>query len=45
MTIIDAALSRSRTVIAVLCLLLVAGFSTYVNIPKEARQDVNITIM
>ncbi len=45
MTIIDAALSRSRTVISVLCLLLVVGFSTYVNIPKEARPDVNIPII
>jgi multidrug efflux pump len=45
MTIIDAALSRSRTVIAVLVLLLIAGFSSYVNIPKEARPDVNVPII
>ena len=45
MTIIDAALSRSRTVIALLTLLLIAGLSTYVNIPKEARPDVNIPII
>lgn len=45
MSIIDAALSRSRTVIAVLVLLLIAGFSSYVNIPKEARPDVNVPII
>ncbi|RZO35261.1 MAG: efflux RND transporter permease subunit [Rhodospirillaceae bacterium] len=45
MTIIDAALSRSRTVIALLTLILIAGFSAYVNIPKEARPDVNIPII
>ncbi len=45
MSIIDAALSRSRTVIAVLVLLLVAGFSSYMSIPKEARPDVNVPII
>ena len=45
MSIIDAALSRSRTVISVLVLLLVAGFYSYVNIPKEARPDVNVPII
>jgi len=45
MSIIDASLSRSRTVIAVLALLLIAGFSSYVNIPKEARPDVNVPII
>lgn len=45
MSIIDAALSRSRTVISVLVLLLVAGFISYVNIPKEARPDVNVPII
>jgi len=45
MSIIDAALSRSRTVVAVLVLLLIAGFSSYVNIPKEARPDINIPII
>ena len=42
MSIIDASLSRSRTVIAVLVLLLIAGFSSYMNIPKEANPDVNV---
>ncbi len=41
MSLIDAAFSRSRTVISVLSLLLIAGMSTYVNIPKESRPDVN----
>ena len=45
MSIIDAALSRSRTVISVLVPLLVAGFYSYVNIPKEARPDVNVPII
>ena len=45
MSIIDAALSRSRTVIAVFVLLLIAGFSSYMNIPKEARPDVNVPII
>ena len=45
MTIIDAALSRSRTVIALLTLILIVGLSAYVNIPKEARPDVNILII
>ena len=42
MTPIDAALSRSRTVIALLVLILASGLSAYVNIPKEARPDIAI---
>lgn len=42
MTIIDAALSRSRTVISILVLVLVAGLSAYVNIAKESQPDINI---
>ena len=42
MTPIDAALSRSRTVIALLALILASGLSAYVNIPKEARPDIAI---
>ena len=45
MSIIDAAIVRSRTTIAVLVLLLVAGFSSYLSIPKEAEPDVNIPII
>ena len=45
MTIIDLAMSRSRTIIALLILILISGFSTYMGIPKEARPDVNIPII
>ncbi len=40
--IIDSALDRRRTVVAVLILILIAGFSTYTSIPKESNPDVNI---
>jgi len=42
MSIIDAALNRSRTVLATLLLLLIAGAYAYVAIPKESDPDVNI---
>ena len=42
MKIIDFALDHSRTFIAVLFFLIIAGVSTYVTIPKEAAPDVNI---
>lgn len=42
MSIIDAALNRSRTVLATLFLLLLAGAYAYVAIPKESDPDVNI---
>ncbi len=45
MSVIDAALGRSRTVLAALLLLLVAGAATYVAIPKESDPDVNIPII
>ena len=45
MSLIDAALSRSRTVILGLALLLIVGMSSYINIPKESRPDVNIPII
>ena len=45
MTPIDAALSRSRTVIASLLFLLIAGMSAYVNIPKESNPDIDIPII
>lgn len=44
-SLIHAALTHSRTVVATLLLLLVAGFYTYVTIPKEAEPDVNIPII
>jgi len=43
--LIDAALSRARTVLATLVLLLVAGAYAYQTIPKEAEPDVNIPII
>jgi len=45
MSLIDLALSRSRTVILTLLLLLVAGAITYQNIPKESDPDINIPII
>jgi multidrug efflux pump len=44
-TLIDAAFARTRTVLLVLALLLVAGFVTYVSIPKESEPDVQIPIV
>ncbi|MDJ0685698.1 MAG: efflux RND transporter permease subunit [Alphaproteobacteria bacterium] len=45
MSIIDAALSRSRTVISLLVFILVAGAVAYGAIPKESEPDVNIPII
>ena len=42
MTIIDAALNRSRTVIGLLFLLLAVGLVTYIEIPKESRPDISV---
>ena len=41
-SIIDASINRSRMIIMCLFLILIAGFITYVTIPKEAEPDVNI---
>ncbi|MGF1626053.1 MAG: efflux RND transporter permease subunit [Alphaproteobacteria bacterium] len=43
--LINGALSHSRTVILILALLLIAGFASYVAIPKESDPDVNIPII
>ena len=43
--LIRAALSRSRPVLLILILILVAGTSSYINIPKEADPDVAIPII
>jgi multidrug efflux pump len=43
--IIDAALSRSRTTLSALLLILIAGTVAYVDIPKESDPDVNIPIV
>ena len=45
MTVIDAAVSRSRTTVAALALILVTGFAAYVQIPKEADPDISIPIV
>ena len=45
MTPIDAALSRSRSVIAILVLLLLTGMSAYLGIPKEARPDIDFPVI
>jgi len=45
MSLIDAALSRSRTVLSLLLFILVAGFIAYQAIPKEADPDINIPIV
>ena len=44
-TIIDAALSRSRTTLSALLLILIAGTVAYIDIPKESDPDVNIPII
>lgn len=44
-SLIDLALSRSRLVLAALVLLLLAGWVTWLEIPKEAEPDVRIPII
>jgi multidrug efflux pump len=43
--VIDAALTRNRTVLSLLFFLLIAGFYSYVNIPKESSPDINLPII
>ena len=43
--LINFALGHTRTVVLVLVLLLIAGFATYVAIPKESDPDINIPII
>ena len=45
MSLIDAALSRSRTVVSVLVLLLITGSLTYISVPKEADPDINMVCL
>lgn len=45
MSVIDAAMSRSRTVLSLLMFILIAGFLAYVAIPKESDPDINIPII
>ncbi len=43
--LIDAAIGRSRAVLAGLVLLLIAGTYAYVTVPKEAEPDINIPVL
>ena len=43
--VIDAAVTHSRTVIASLVLILLAGGYAYVSVPKEAEPDINIPVL
>ncbi|MDF1750638.1 MAG: efflux RND transporter permease subunit, partial [Alphaproteobacteria bacterium] len=45
MSIIDASLSHSRTVLGVLAFILIAGAISYITIPKESDPDINIPII
>src|SRR5215213_6520871 len=42
---VDYAISHARLTIAALLFLLVAGFSAYLTIPKEAEPDISIPII
>ncbi|MBD1555591.1 efflux RND transporter permease subunit [Vibrio sp. S9_S30] len=44
-SVIDAALSRSRTMLTLLLLILIAGAMTYQTIPKESSPDITIPII
>ncbi|MCG9546744.1 efflux RND transporter permease subunit [Vibrio sp. Isolate33] len=44
-SIIDAALSRARTMLSLLALILVSGVITYITIPKESSPDITIPII
>ena len=43
--IIDAALSRSRTVLASLALVLIAGLYSYMTIPRESDPDITLPVI
>jgi multidrug efflux pump len=45
MSIIDFSISRTRTVIATLILILIAGTYSYITIPKESDPDIDIPII
>ncbi|WP_162047128.1 efflux RND transporter permease subunit [Vibrio taketomensis] len=44
-TLIDAALSRTRTMLVLLVFILISGVITYVTIPKESSPDITIPII
>jgi multidrug efflux pump len=41
---IDAAIARTRTVMTLMVLMVLAGFSAYITIPKEADPDIQIPV-
>ncbi|MFB9216602.1 efflux RND transporter permease subunit [Vibrio sinaloensis] len=43
--LIDAALSRTRTMLVLLVFVLIAGVLTYITIPKESSPDITIPII
>lgn len=45
LTIIDAALSRTRSVLMLFVLLLISGAITYANIAKESNPDITIPVI
>lgn len=45
LSVIDAALGRTRTVLSILVFILIAGSVAYVDIPKESDPDINIPII
>ena len=44
-SLIDAAMSRSRTMLSLLLFILVAGIGTFITIPKESSPDITIPII
>ncbi|MGF1908976.1 efflux RND transporter permease subunit [Vibrio kasasachensis] len=44
-TLIDAALSRTRTMLVLLVFIIIAGVITYITIPKESSPDITIPII
>ncbi|NVD05735.1 efflux RND transporter permease subunit [Vibrio sp. JPW-9-11-11] len=44
-TLIDAAMSRTRTMMVLLVFILIAGVGTYLTIPKESSPDITIPII
>jgi multidrug efflux pump len=45
LTLIEAALTRTRSVLMLFVLLLISGAVTYSNIAKEANPDITIPII
>ena len=43
--LIDAALSRTRTMLVLLVFVLIAGVMTYLTVPKESSPDITIPII